>query len=149
VDERRLIDDADIESLTSRKVFERGLDYFADGMVLRVVQRGNVLSAEVQGSEEEPYHVSVELTTSGIGKVVCTCPYDWDDACKHVVAMLLKYVHQPTTIEQRPPLAMLLSNLDVEQLRRLVQRLVEDAPQLVDVLEDELQRQTKVQSRRR
>jgi uncharacterized Zn finger protein len=140
---RHPINESDIKLITSPKVFARGQEYFADGMVSRVVQRGDVLFADVQGSEEDPYRLIVAVTERGIEAPLCSCPYDWDDACKHVVAALLTYVHRPDEIEQRAPVAQLLQDLDVAHLRRLVHRLVEAAPQLVDVVEDELQRLTK------
>ena len=97
--------DAMIKLRTTPKVFERGVGYYHDGSVLSVIRRGNVLTAEVEGSEEEPYPVSVIFSANGIEEADCTCPYgeEWDGWCKHVVAALLSFRDEPGRTEERPP----------------------------------------------
>jgi uncharacterized Zn finger protein len=125
----------EIEALVEPKVFARGEDYFHDGMVLRVVVRGSELFAEVQGSDDEPYHVRIALSDDGIGDTTCTCPYDWGDVCKHTVAALLAYLQEPDMIETGTPLDDLLVDLSAPQLRAIVRRLVTAQPDLIDVVE--------------
>lgn len=135
----------DLPSLTENQVrkratpqsWERGLEYFYGGAVTRVVWRDGVLSAEVEGSQYEPYQVTVEFTPDGrIRDASCTCPYDWGGDCKHIIATLLYLVHCPEEIEQRPPLANLLSGLSREGLVELVQHLARIHPQIVEDVED-------------
>ncbi|RME35244.1 MAG: hypothetical protein D6793_07560, partial [Thermoflexia bacterium] len=117
--------------------WERGLDYFHSGAVSRIVWRDGVLIAEVQGSQYEPYQVRVEFAPDGeIEDASCTCPYDWDGDCKHIIAALLHLVHRPQKIEQRPSLARLLSDLSREQLVELVQTLARIHPEIVEEVED-------------
>ena len=80
--------EAEIGQNTTDKVYQRGVDYYEDGSVLSVVRRGDLLQAEVEGSEEEPYLISVTLGRKGIKEEECTCPYgeEWDGWCKHIVA---------------------------------------------------------------
>lgn len=51
------------------------------------------------GTAPEPYEVKVMLGENEVLSAECTCPYDWGGACKHVVALLLTYIHQPEAFE--------------------------------------------------
>lgn len=73
------------------KIYERGLDYYRSGKVLSVEKDScSNISAEVEGSEDEPYNVFVEYDENGgIKYFDCDCPYDYSPLCKHIVAVLL------------------------------------------------------------
>ena len=43
------------------------------------------------GSQFAPYGVRVDFDEAGIIDATCSCPYDWDGLCKHIVAALLAY----------------------------------------------------------
>ena len=48
------------------------------------------MTAEVSGSEEEPYLVDLDFSEDGeLEDWFCDCPYDWGPVCKHTVAVLL------------------------------------------------------------
>lgn len=135
----------DLPSLTENQIrkratpqsWERGVDYFYSGAVDRIVWRDGVLTAEVQGSQYEPYQVRVEFTRDGrIQDATCTCPYDWGGDCKHIVATLLYLVHRPEAIERRLPLTDLLSGLSREELVELVQTLARIHPQILEDVEE-------------
>src|SRR5687768_8337651 len=111
---------AAIRQLASPDVFERGEEYYDGGAVLALVRRGDVLQAEVEGSSYAPYQVHVTFGPGGIIAENCTCLYDWGGACKHVVATLLAYLHAPERVEERPPLAQLLAELDRDQLQTVL-----------------------------
>ncbi len=123
-----------IRQYASAESFQRGRDYYEQGAVLSLVQRGMVLQAEVEGSEPLPYIVSCTIDANGSITATCTCPYDWGGWCKHIVAACLAIIHEPETIEQRPPLDTLLSGLDRTQLQALVLKLAERDPALADVI---------------
>ncbi len=135
-----LLMDAMIKLRTPPKVFERGLGYYHDGSVLSVIRRGNVLTAEVEGSEEEPYLVSVIFSANGIEEADCTCPYseEWDGWCKHIVAALLFFRDEPGRTEERSPLKARLENLSREQLEGLLLTLTVRDPALMLDLEERL-----------
>lgn len=116
------------------KSFQRGEACYRMGSVLAVTQRGNKIQAEVEGSEEEPYRVTIGFNNDEL-TAICTCPYDYDGWCKHIVATALIYTRQPDTIEKRPSLAQLLDRLDHVQTQRLVQELVEEHPELIDEID--------------
>lgn len=123
-------------------IYERGRGYFQQGMVLSVTQRGDTLLAEVEGSDDEPYTVSVRLRDGEIVATDCSCPYteEWGGVCKHVVAALLTALHRAQRIEQRPPVEQLIAGLDADQLRRLVGQLAAQVPSLAETIEELLRR---------
>ena len=72
------------------KIFRRGLDYYRSGMVECIDWHGSHATAEVSGSEEDPYLVEIDFSDDGeVEDWFCDCPYDWGPVCKHVVAALL------------------------------------------------------------
>ena len=72
------------------RIYERGVGYYENGMVERLVRDGCHYSAKVHGSDWEPYDVDIQLSEEQeVKDWYCTCPYDGGDVCKHVVAMLL------------------------------------------------------------
>jgi uncharacterized Zn finger protein len=95
------------------------------GAVLRLTRRGDQLAAEVEGSQEAPYRVSVTLGAGGVAAAGCSCPYDWGGVCKHVVAALPTYLRAPERVEARPAVGGLLEGLDRAQLQAILVRLLE------------------------
>jgi len=136
------ITDAMIKLRTTPKVFERGESYYQDGSVLSIIRRGSILTAEVEGSEDEPYLVSVIFSASGIEEADCTCPYgeEWDGWCKHIVATLLFFRNEPGRTEERLPLKTRLDKLSREQLESLLLTLTVRDPALLLDLEERLAR---------
>jgi uncharacterized Zn finger protein len=124
-----------IHQYSSDESFERGREYYRHGAVLSLVQRGQVLHAEVQGSDVLPYRVQCAFHPDGTVSATCTCPYDWGGWCKHIVATCLATIQEPERIEGRPALEELLSRLDRKRLRTLVLTLAERDPTLTDVIE--------------
>jgi len=124
-----------IRQYTIPQSFERGVDYYERGAVRSVIRRGQEILAEVEGSQYAPYRVRVTFDAGGVREATCSCPYDWGGWCKHIVATLLIYIHDPETIEERPSIEALLADLDRDQLRSLVLKLVEHQPDLVDLVE--------------
>jgi serine/threonine protein kinase/ribosomal protein L40E len=113
-----------IAKLTDSKRFERGMDYWRDGWRLENLQRngwtltGNCWGgvnpatrkgelpkvrfstkvAEMAGVSDAPrcYQVSAILTNKGITGQNCTCSdFRGRRLCKHLVALLLAWVHEP------------------------------------------------------
>ncbi len=118
------LSESQIRQHASAESFARGISYYQRGAVGPLTLRGDLLQAEVEGSEYEPYRVTVSLDTGGVRAADCTCPYDWGGWCKHIVAILLAYVHAaPDEVEVRPPLADLLAGLDRGQLEALLLHL--------------------------
>ena len=117
------------------KSFQRGEAYYEAGAVNTVTQRGDLLQADVAGSEAKPYHVNLSFDSSGLTSVNCTCAYDLDGWCKHIVATMLVCARNPENIEQRPTLEQLLDHLDYIQTQRLLQELVREYPPLIEAID--------------
>lgn len=118
-------------------IYQRGRQYYGQGAVKSLVKRGDRLQAEVEGSDIEPYRVEVSLPSDGEIEAECDCPYgeEFGGWCKHIVAVLLRYLHHPESAEEREPVGTLLSGLERDDLLTLMQKLVEREPRLVDFLE--------------
>lgn len=120
------------------EVFLRGKQYYRQGAVTSLIQRGDTIEAEVEGSDIEPYLVTVTLSDDEI-EAECTCPYEWGEWCKHIVAVLLAFQEQPETIEVHASLDTLLEPLDREALCNLVRYLVARDPRLLTESEASLE----------
>lgn len=129
------ISEADIRRYATEQSFYRGEEYYDTGAVGELVWRDGVLQAEVSGSHYEPYNVTATFTDEGIAHADCDCPYDWGGWCKHIVAVLLAYVRDPASVEERPPLQSLTSDLGRDQLEELLLDLAARDATLVDHVE--------------
>jgi uncharacterized Zn finger protein len=118
--------------------YRRGEEYYSSGMVDSVAQRGNTFYAEVQGSEDEPYQVTVTLGEKSTIDAYCTCPYDFGGWCKHIVAVMLIVLKEPNQVEKKTPVETMLEPLTREELQHLVRRLTHLEPGLADALEKEI-----------
>jgi uncharacterized Zn finger protein len=127
--------EAHIRELASERSFERGEAYYRDGAVLEPVRQVLELRAQCEGSDYEPYQVSATLTKSGIAETSCTCPYDYGGICKHIVALLLTYMHEPRAFRSIPPLAALLAGRSRQELIALIGELIKREPGLLSLVE--------------
>lgn len=131
--------ESDIRTLATPQSFSRGQSYYQSGAVSDLTLRGNRLTAQVAGSDAEPYRVTVSLDAAGgIASADCTCPYDWGGYCKHIVAVLLAALREPE-VEVKPPLEALLADLTTDQLRSLLLGLADGHPELVEEIEEEVE----------
>jgi uncharacterized Zn finger protein len=131
-----------IRSGANEQSFQKGREYYRAGAVHSLRQQvsaGSVaLTAECEGSSAPSYRLRVELDDGGIRSAVCSCPYDWGGYCKHIVALLLTYIHKPEDFTEQKNLTDLLSGLDKDALIALIMRLVEQDPDLYDRLESSI-----------
>lgn len=128
-----------IRQRASEQSFQKGREYYDAGAIYDPAQErtpdGIVLTAHCQGSSAPAYRVRAVLDTGGVREAACTCPYDWGGDCKHIVALLLTYLHQPEEFSERKSVNELLSDLDKDELRALLTRLVQRDPDLYAELE--------------
>lgn len=119
--------------------FQKGLEYYRSGAIYNPTWQptpgGVVLMANCEGSSAPSYRLRVELDASGVRSASCTCPYDWGGDCKHIVALLLMYLHQPGEFSEQKSVTDLLSGMEKDALVALIIRLVERDPDLYDELE--------------
>ncbi|HEY0171298.1 MAG TPA: SWIM zinc finger family protein [Pyrinomonadaceae bacterium] len=127
--------EAHVRELASEKSFDRGEAYYQDGSLLEPVRQERELRAQCQGSDYDPYQVSATLSKSGIAETSCTCPYDYGGICKHIVALLLTYVHEPQAFRSIPPLTTLLAGRSREELITLIGEIIKQEPELLSLVE--------------
>jgi uncharacterized Zn finger protein len=139
--------EAHVRELASEKSFERGETYYRDGAVLEPVRQSLELRAQCEGSDYEPYQVSATLAEGGIAETSCTCPYDYGGICKHIVALLLTYIHEPQTFRSIPPLATLLAGRSQEELIALIGELIKREPELLSLVELSVEAEQAAQGR--
>ncbi|GJH09103.1 helicase [Caballeronia novacaledonica] len=77
------------------KTIGKALGYVRD--VGDIVLMGNVLQAEVQGTQPEPYQVEIELRKSR-PYGYCSCPVGYE--CKHIAATLLAWLERKEAAER-------------------------------------------------
>lgn len=133
------INEATIRSHATEQSFQRGESYCRQGAVTSLIQRGNTLIGKVEGSEYEPYRVSAQFDAAGLTNATCTCPYNFEGWCKHIVATLLAALHSSENIQQHPGLSDLLRPLKRDQLQALLETLSADQPDLIEQIEWQLQ----------
>jgi uncharacterized Zn finger protein/tetratricopeptide (TPR) repeat protein len=131
--------EADIEEQTDTASFKKGRSYYNNGMVYDTVLREGVLKARCEGSEDEAYFVEAVLAPVGnesskkILSKACSCPRG--GFCKHVVAMLLAWVHEPESFEVRQNVTTLLKAKSREELLFLLEQLIKKKPELESLLD--------------
>lgn len=92
------ITEADLRGPLNAKSLRRARGYI--NRVYNPVRRGQTLTAQVQGTQL--YDVEVEVGPDGID-ARCSCPYDWGGYCKHVGALLLKWIQSPGSFAVEEP----------------------------------------------
>jgi uncharacterized Zn finger protein len=115
--------------------FERGQEYYRSGAISNTAIQGHTLTGECEGTQEPYYQVRVELDEAGIRSARCTCAYDYGGYCKHVVALLLHYVHYPNQFTIRQDPTKLLADLSRDELMALMTKLLRDRPEVYDWVE--------------
>ena len=123
-----------IQERCTKQVFSRGEDYFYNEAIENPMFHGWTLSANCYGSEDTPYSVSVELTPTGIADAACSCPYDWGGDCKHIVALLLTYVHEPDEIHSIEPILTAIAEKPRATLLDIISELLKREPSLVSIV---------------
>ena len=94
-------------------VFERGETYLAEDRIREIHRVETTVTAVVSGSRQ--YDVRVDLAAEGFDSW-CNCPYDGPEACKHVVAVLLRCLDD-LPADEGDRLDAALDNADPDALR--------------------------------
>ena len=124
-----------IKDRCTKQVFSRGEDYFYNEAIENPIFHDGTLSANCHGSEFTPYSVSVALTPTGIADAECSCPYDWGGDCKHIVALLLTYVHEREAIRSIEPTLTAIAEKPRATLLSIISELLKREPALVSIAE--------------
>ena len=122
-----------IQNAATQKSFDRGEEYYSNGAISNAIRQEFRLWADCYGSEA--YETAVTLNQSGIHTSSCTCPYDWSGLCKHQIALLLTYLHNPDRVQVIAPLAELLKPKSREDLVKLIEKMLDQSPNLLSLIE--------------
>ena len=126
---------AQIKHRCTERSFTRGLEYFHDGAIGNPVIHGYTLSATCRGTYPKPYKVSVELIPTGIAAASCSCPYGGEGDCKHIVALLLTYIHAPEVLCSVDTLLATLAKKPKEQLLHIIMEMLKRRPALARIVQ--------------
>ena len=126
---------ADIHNWTDPRSFGRGQQYFQGGYILNPRRQGNTLKARCAGSRPQPYHIEITLGPEGIARGTCSCPVGSGGHCKHAVALLLTWLHEPDRFTEMENLETALSRRSKAELIVLVRRMLDRYPDLETLLE--------------
>ena len=119
-----------VQEHCTEQSFARGVEYFHDGAIGNPVLHGYALSGTCEGTDIDPYRVTVELMPTGIAAARCSCPYSGEGDCKHIVAFLLTYIHAPDTILSVETLLAALAEKPKASLLQVISELLKRTPEL-------------------
>lgn len=108
-----------IRDLATTSSYLRGIEYFEDGEVDRVWIENGKYHAYVQGAEL--YKVTISGKKGNI-QTTCSCPYDWEGVCKHVVAVMLTVLNEKKAEEHKTKLqeiTKLLEDSEPEKIKEI------------------------------
>ena len=114
-------------------ILERGQAYFEYGQVTELEDDGDLVRAEVSGSQD--YHVEIRRSGKRVERMSCDCPYaDKEENCKHMAAVLCALEDQ--SAQQRTGCRLewqvALEKLTEEQMRTLLRSMAEENGSLQD-----------------
>ncbi len=127
--------DTIIRAGANEKSFARGQELYRNGVITDAAIQGNILTGRCEGTQAPFYKVRAELDAGGAREASCNCEYDFGGYCKHIVALLLTYAHNPKQFVVREDMVKRLAELSREQLLALLSDLLNDVPDLNDWLE--------------
>ncbi|WP_258359775.1 SWIM zinc finger family protein [Moorella sulfitireducens] len=122
-----------IRQLAGEQSFERGMNYYLNGAIREPMRQGTHLWGKCEGSQDEPYSVGVVLGESGITQAYCSCPRG--GFCKHIVALLLTYIHEPEIFLDIDSLKAGLASLSKEVLVALIMKMIQREPSMLGLVE--------------
>ncbi len=120
----------------SGQSFHRGEKLYTNGAISSPVRRENEISAKCRGSYPQPYRVWAKFLDGEIAATSCNCEYDWGGDCKHIVALLLTYLHHPERFGESEALHDVLMSRGKEDLLDIIEEMIGRYPELEDILED-------------
>lgn len=124
-----------IQARASGKSFDRGEALYTNGAISRTVRRGDEINARCRGSYPQPYRVRARILAGEIAATSCDCEYDWGGDCKHIVALLLMYLHHPERFTERETLHEVLMSRQKTDLVDIIEEMIIRHPELEDIVE--------------
>lgn len=133
------LSESKIRHLAGGTVFSRGIAYFEKGAIFNAIVQGQALRAECEG-RHDAYQVYAKLDNTTVKNISCTCYYSRGSRmCKHLVALCLTWINNPSEFRSVEPLDKLLQERSKEDLIGLISTLIDRQPRLLDLIELALQ----------
>ncbi len=135
----KLLSEAAIQASTDDASFQKGYDYYLNHAIVQPTLSETVLRAFCHGSSGGPYRVEATLVSTrdtSSNKLIsgsCSCPRG--GFCKHLVALLLTWIHHPEQFEVRLGLFGRLQEKSHEELLALLEHLLQRQPDIEPLVE--------------
>src|SRR5579862_2062652 len=126
-DQFKALIEADIRAYTDEASFDKGSSYYLNHAIVEPALNETVLRAFCHGSNVSPYRVEINLmpasekNSNKLAAGSCTCPRG--GFCKHLVALLLTWLHHPEQFEVRSGLLGQLKEKSHEELLAIMEQL--------------------------
>lgn len=130
------ITEQQIHDRCTEQSYSRGLDYFLYGAIENPILIENTLISMCEGSEYEPYIVTVKFRPKGIASTDCSCPYDYEGDCKHIIALLLTYTESFENIDILNTLFDTLALKPKSTLLQIITDMLKRYPDLASILQN-------------
>src|SRR5437016_5829527 len=133
------LSEADIQTYTDDASFQKGYSYYLDHTIVEPILSESVLKAYCQGSSGDLYRVEATLVPAGeksthmVVSAGCSCPRG--GFCKHLVALLLTWIHHPEHFALRSWIVGRLSEKNHAELLTLLEQLVQRQPDIEPLIE--------------
>ncbi|MFL5624389.1 MAG: glyoxalase [Ktedonobacteraceae bacterium] len=122
------ISEEDILDFVDEGSFQRGKGYFRQHAIFNPRRHGMTLKASCYGSQAYAYQVEVTFDAEGIADAICSCPVGmW---CKHTVALLLTWIHQPEDFLEQQDINIVLEQRSKAELIALIKKMLKREPEL-------------------
>ena len=133
------LSEADLQAYSDEASFQKGYDYYLHHAIVEPTLSESVLRAFCHGSSVNPYRVEATLLPAGeksthkLTSTGCSCPRG--GFCKHLVALLLTWIHQPERFVVRSGIMARLSEKNHAELLALLEQLMQRQPDIEPLIE--------------
>ncbi len=132
------LSDASVRAGSTPQSYQRGQDLYQRGAISSATIQETTLRGQCEGSMVPYYSVQVELDKAGVRTATCTCDYVYDGYCKHIVALLLAFIHEPEQFAQQRSPKDMIAPLGRDDLAAILTKLLRNHPDLTNEVETAL-----------
>jgi uncharacterized Zn finger protein len=129
------IKQSDVRDWTDEVDFQRGQNYYKQGAIYDQRKQGMTLKSKCAGSQAPFYRQEVLFSNHGIESAACSCPVGEGGYCKHTVALLLTWVHDPDSFQEAASLDVVLEKHSKAELIAIIKEMLEQEPDLESLLD--------------
>ena len=129
------IKESAVRRWTDEVYFQRGQNYYGQGAIYDQRRQGMTLKSKCSGTQAPFYRQEVLFNSKGIESAECSCPVGAGGRCKHAVALLLTWVHDPDSFQEVEAINAALEKRSKAELIALIQLMLDQEPDLDYLLE--------------